>query len=477
MGSGSYHEDVREAQRAIGTTRTSASAFAHSTRASTGQADGCHPDLNPKGKTRESCDSREHPDSTPIAVMMDVTSSRGDDAKVIYEGVPSFLGALKVSNVVPSPQILWGAIGDANSDRAPLQVSQFESDRRIDGELGKIWMEKGGGGTGEESYELGAYFLARKTKLDATSRGKKGFAFFLGDEAPYPVAARQLVQAVFGDKINADIPSRVIFGELQQKFHTFLIYPGSSMESRRAAIDTEIQRRLEAAGGRFREVDIRASLIWHTRDDLDLHCRTPAGEHIFYGFKCATCKGELDVDQNVRGENPKPVENIRWAKGDARRGRYTFWVELYGHHERPTKDIEFAVELDINGEIERHDGVIPVNATRQQFGSITVDFAPGKGKASKEPDAFAAYTEGVVIPKWEGVIPSEQILRIASPASAVECMLGAMALKSGKFDLDTFVRNMKERNVREATRDDVRSALTEFARRGCAQEVGGSAFA
>jgi hypothetical protein len=202
---------VQTARDSIGTTRPSAQAFDYHAKAEAGDVQGVHPDLNIHGKIRECCDSPEHPATTPIVVAMDVTGSRGNDARVVYEQVPSFLGSLKVANVVPDPQICWVAVGDAYSDRAPIQVAQFESDRRLDTGLSHIWMEAGGGGSGEESYELVAYALARKTKLDATKRGKKGFVFFTADEAPYSEVQPEQVQRIFGDRVEKSIPTTKIF--------------------------------------------------------------------------------------------------------------------------------------------------------------------------------------------------------------------------------------------------------------------------
>jgi Ca2+-binding EF-hand superfamily protein len=82
----------------------------------------------------------------------------------------------------------------------------------------------------------------------------------------------------------------------------------------------------------------------------------------------------------------------------------------------------------------------------------------------------------VILEKWGRYIPPAQILRVSDPASIVEVMLGAMALKRGKMDLDSFVANMKERRVAKATRDDVYEALAVFAQSGVIQSVDASLF-
>src|SRR6185503_20313011 len=106
-------------------------------------------------------------------------------------------------------------------------------------------------------------------------------------------------------------------------------YPQKSMADRRGDIDAEIRNRVVAAGGRYEGVDIRASLVWDNRNDLDLHVMAPSGEHIYYGNKRSQCGGWLDVDMNVGGDTTKPVENIRWAKGAAPAGRYQVIVQNF----------------------------------------------------------------------------------------------------------------------------------------------------
>lgn len=474
MGGGRYYSDVAEARRAIGTTRRSNNAFDYSRTAHSSNAGTVHPDLDISGKIRECRDSEEHPLVTPIVVAMDVTSSRGDDTRKIYQQVPSMLGSIITNDIVSDPTIMWVAVGDANSDRAPLQVGQFEADRRIDEQLQKIWMEEGGGGTGEESYELVAYYLSHRTQIDAIdNRGEKGFLFFTADEAPYETVSAEQIRKHIGRPIRKDVPSTEVFEDLQKRFHTYVIYPGTTAEERSVAIDSEIRQRLEEAGGRFQDVDIRASLIWHNRNDLDLHCKTPGGSHIYYGDKHAPCGGELDVDRNVRGETSKPVENIRWARGDARPGKYEFWVENFGYHETDYSDQEFKVEIDINGEIQTVDGRIPANKTgsRSRQKVLTFNYKPAAESLQAQEERYADYNDEVILAKWEKYLPPSHILRVADPSSAVEVMLGVMAIQSGNMTLEVFLDNMKTRRVKPKRRQDVEQALTPFSAQGIFQQV------
>jgi len=121
----------------------------------------------------------------------------------------------------------------------------------------------------------------------------------------------------------------------------------------KAGADAEIRRRVMNAGGQIDNVDIRCSLIWNNRYDLDLHCITPKGHHIYYHNKRACPYGGfLDVDMNVSGETNSPVENIRWASGHAQPGVYKFFVNLYARHGlRHYPSTPVTVELEVNGQI------------------------------------------------------------------------------------------------------------------------------
>ena len=92
-----------------------------------------HKDLDPKGvKLRESRDSADNPNATPLIVAIDVTGSMGILADVIArEGLGVLFTSILDRKPISDPHVMFMAVGDANCDRAPLQISQFEADNRI----------------------------------------------------------------------------------------------------------------------------------------------------------------------------------------------------------------------------------------------------------------------------------------------------------------------------------------------------------
>jgi uncharacterized protein YfaP (DUF2135 family) len=480
MGGSARVSSYADAQDAVQrTTRSSEHAFVYSQQATNSGVGKTHQNLDIKGKVRECRDSAAMPRITPIVVGMDVTRSRGEDAKAVYERVEQMLGSTFLSGAAPDPQIMFAGIGDAKSDRAPLQIGQFESDERMDDDLSRMWLEKGGGGSGEESYELFAYYVARKTAVDAIDvRGQKGFCFITGDEAPYPSVSKDEVKRVIGDEVPSDIPTADIFAELQARYQTYFIFPASSMEVRKSDIDAEIRQRLLKAGGRFENCSIRASLIWHTRDDLDLHVITPDGDHIYFGNRQSLCGGELDVDRNVRGETREPIENIRWAKGTARPGMYRVFVRNFNYHERERSAVPFAVELDIDGEIQRFEGSTAAGVTgpTSDVEAFAFTYTAERSVRANAED-HESYSDEVILSKWRSYIPEAHIVRIKDAKHATEAMVGIMAIQNGVMTLPEFVANMHERAVVAECIADVGSALERFAAQGVISQVDEDVFA
>jgi hypothetical protein len=229
MGSGiwstSVYDDAARARLRAGRT---AFDYSHATTTSVPRSDWrVHASLDPKGVgLRESRDSAEHPNSVAIACLFDHTGSMGDLPIELQKKLPQLLGLILRKGYLEHPQILFGAIGDATCDRAPLQVGQFESDNRMDENLGRILIERGGGGQMTESYELALYFMARHTAIDCwEKRRHKGYLFLTGDEMAYPRVKRDEVRAVIGDGLQADIPVAEIAAEVQRRYEVFYVLP------------------------------------------------------------------------------------------------------------------------------------------------------------------------------------------------------------------------------------------------------------
>ena len=235
MGSTMWSEDFyrdRETERA----RTGTSAFAYHATVSSKPvaARRTHEKMDPKGVTRESRDSAEHPNSVAIGVVFDVTGSMADVPVTFQKKLGQLMGLLTQHEYMRDPQILFGAVGDYHSDKAPLQVGQFESGIEMDDDLGRVWLESGGGGgEPQESYGEALYFFARHTSTDCfEKRGKKGYLFLFGDEKPYPTLTKKEIERVFGDAAQADLTIEQIVEEAKEKFNVYFIIPSGTAHYR-----------------------------------------------------------------------------------------------------------------------------------------------------------------------------------------------------------------------------------------------------
>jgi hypothetical protein len=208
--------------------RTGKDAFEHDQAIRAGAvARAVHPKMNPFGvRGRESRDSDAHPESHAIAVLFDVTGSMQGVPRVLQAQLPKLMGLLIRKGYLDDPQILIGAIGDATCDVAPLQIGQFESGIEIEEDLGKLYLEGGGGGHVTESYELALYFMARHTAIDCyEKRGRRGYLFVIGDEIPYPNVKPKEVRTCIGDRSQAAIPVEEVLEELQRTYDVFHVLP------------------------------------------------------------------------------------------------------------------------------------------------------------------------------------------------------------------------------------------------------------
>jgi hypothetical protein len=230
MGSGSF-DAIGYSARAAARTASGKSVFTHDADVAAGRADAVHPAMDVRKKrVREALDNADNPFSVPIAVMFDVTGSMRDIPDFLQKELGKLMGFVLGEGIVEYPQILFGAVGDAFCDQAPLQMGEFEADDAlVEKCLSQIYLEGGGGGTHEESYDLALYFFARHVKTDAwEKRGTKGSLFLIGDENFYQTISADAVKRFIGEDIGQDLPTAQIAEELQRRWNVFLIRPGGT---------------------------------------------------------------------------------------------------------------------------------------------------------------------------------------------------------------------------------------------------------
>jgi len=198
-----------------------------------------HPALDPMristkpfGKL-ESRDSTEHPASNAVLVCFDVTGSNIARAVDAQKALPGLMGLL--TKYLTDPQVAVAGNDDVTVvSRAATQISDFESDIRIDEHIRNIWLVGEGGGNKGESYDLLLYAAARKTVLDCfEKRNKKGYMFMYADEPFFNEVDPAHVEMIFGDKIQSPILIGDIIEEVRKMYELFVIWPRGGYDEAR----------------------------------------------------------------------------------------------------------------------------------------------------------------------------------------------------------------------------------------------------
>ena len=180
------------------------------------------PLLDPKNVMRECCDCPEHPNSVPVILALDVTGSMGSASAEVAKKMNEVM--TKLYRRVNGVEFMIMGIGDLSYDRAPIQISQFESDIRIAEQLDLVYMEHGGGGNAFESYTAAWYMGLRHARLDAWKRGQKGLIITMGDEPLNPYLPRGPLSAVTGDCLQSDVETPALYEEAIRKYELYHLH-------------------------------------------------------------------------------------------------------------------------------------------------------------------------------------------------------------------------------------------------------------
>lgn len=220
MGDGGWRDDTfRSYSASVGRT-TNVRGFS-STQGMFETVQKMHSKMNPYKVIRECCDSREHPNTIPVLLGLDVTGSMGSSCKRVASALNVIMKDIykKYKDV----EFMIGAIGDLAYDEAPIQMSQYESDIRIAEHTDNIYFEGHGGPNCYESYTAAWYFGLYHTKLDCWNRGRKGIIITLGDEPLNPYLPYEALKKVTGDNLQADVETSDLYEEVIKKFDVYHI--------------------------------------------------------------------------------------------------------------------------------------------------------------------------------------------------------------------------------------------------------------
>lgn len=172
----------------------------------------------------QSCNKRiKSVSKHPIVIMLDVTGSNTNFARIVYDKMPMFYGQIEQKGYLKDFEISICAVGDMNSDDYPLQIADFSKGIEIDIWLKKLVLEGRGGGQRCESYEMAAYYLLHNFDFE---KGSEPIVFFLGDEAPYEkITGRFISEYIKSDFNDSDmnLTSKEVFVSLLSKIpNTYL---------------------------------------------------------------------------------------------------------------------------------------------------------------------------------------------------------------------------------------------------------------
>lgn len=221
MGSGTVsHSSMRSYATSLGRSYDSSTGR---TTGQTFEARQIDPSLDPRGsRVRECCNSDEHPNTIPVILALDVTGSMGAACSETAAALGTIIMNLYKSH--KDIEICVMGIGDLAYDRAPIQMSQFESDIRIAESLDKVYMEHGGGGNNYESYTAAWYMGLKRTRLDCYDKQqRKGIIITMGDEPLNPYLPVGRLNDAINATEQADIETRQLYNEASQKFDIFHI--------------------------------------------------------------------------------------------------------------------------------------------------------------------------------------------------------------------------------------------------------------
>lgn len=158
---------------------------------------------------------------TPLIVWVDVTGSMGVWPATIFSKLPYLDHEVKTEYLGADAEVCFGAIGDAHSDKFPVQVQPFTIGTDMTKKLEALVIEGNGGGQIKESYELAALYTLHNIQCPQATI--KPIVIMIGDEAAYDRVTVAEAKTHAKVKIAKTVTTKEIFASLKESFDFYLI--------------------------------------------------------------------------------------------------------------------------------------------------------------------------------------------------------------------------------------------------------------
>lgn len=177
--------------------------------------------------------------TAPLVIACDVTGSMGEWPATIFSKLP-YLDLEGKEYLGEDMAISFAAVGDMHGDKYPLQVRPFAGGKELEARLKELIIEKGGGGTSQESYDLAALYYARNCKMP---NAVKPIFIFIGDEGLYEFIANDGANTYCNVILENRTTIEQVMDELMQRFAVYLVRKpyGCGDDNHRSADDIRIQ--------------------------------------------------------------------------------------------------------------------------------------------------------------------------------------------------------------------------------------------
>lgn len=159
--------------------------------------------------------------SNVIIIVQDVTVSVSAWLLDIFSRMPTlYIEACQYLGT-DDLEILFIAHGDVRTDNFPVQVSRFGRGEELDMILGSFYTRCGGGGQGDESQEIVAYYLLKQ--VDTTS-AQNVYTYFITDEAACEILDPEYVKEYLDLPMDNElIQTKDVFAGLQRRGKVFTV--------------------------------------------------------------------------------------------------------------------------------------------------------------------------------------------------------------------------------------------------------------